>query len=101
MQAFKNSSGKFIGKITGNVFEKKVKKSKHLLRKWISWGIDKSVLDILVRDGIQKIIIHETEEKIDYSVPVKNFAEKGIEADFGYSRQIFLPLVFFDKDNVN
>ncbi len=101
MQAFKNTGGKIIGKTTGNVFEKRVKKSKHLLRKWDSWGIDKVVLDSLVRDGIQKIIIHETEEKIGYSIPVKDFAEKGIEADFGYSKQIFLPLVYFDKENVN
>ena len=101
MQSFRNSNGKVIGRISGNVFEKSVKKSKHLLRKWNSWGIDKTVLNSLVRDGVQEIVIHEKEENLDYSVSVKEFIQEGIEGDFGHSKQIFLPLVYFNKDNVN
>ena len=71
------------------------------MRKWNSFGIDKTVLDSLVRDGIQEIIIHEKEEKIDYSVSVKEFVEKGIGADFGHSKQIFLPLVFFSTKTLS
>lgn len=101
MQVFKNSNGKIIGKISRNVFVKKVKKSKHLLRKWNSWGIDEEVVDELVKEGIQNIKIHETEEQEIYLVSVKEFAEKGVLADFGHSRQIFLPLAKFNKEKAN
>lgn len=93
---YKNTNGKIIGEISDKVFCKKVIKSKHLLRKWNAWGIDKSVVDSLVRDGIQKIIVHDKEEKINYEISVKNFVEKGLEADLGHSMQIFLPLEYFD-----
>ena len=101
MQTYTNQKRKNIGGVSGDTFSKKVKKSKHLLRKWEAWGMDKKVLDDLVCNGVQKVIIHETEENKDYIVTVKDFAEKGIEADFGHSSQVFLPLVYFNRDNVN
>jgi hypothetical protein len=101
MQTFKNKQQKTIGAVKGNAFEKYVKKSKHLFRKWNAWGIDKTIVDGLIRDGIEIIKIHETEEKIDYSIPVKDFFQKGIEADFGHSKQIFLPVIHFHQGNIS
>jgi hypothetical protein len=98
---YRNSSGKIIGKISGDVFCRNVKKSKHLLRKWNAFGIDKAVLDNLIRNGIQKIKVHETEEDIDYETSIKDFVEKGIEAEFANcGKQIFLPLENFDKKDI-
>jgi hypothetical protein len=93
---YKNFKGKFIGKISEDTFCKNVKKSKHLLRKWNAWGIDKAIVDSLMRDGVQKIRVHEKEENIDYETSVKDFVEKGVEGDFGHGKQIFLQLEYFD-----
>jgi hypothetical protein len=98
---FKNASGKVIGKVSGDVFCKKVVKSKHLLRKWNAWGIDKAVVDSLIRNGIKQIIVHEKEENIDYETSVKDFVEKGIKEDFGHGDQIFLSLENFTKEAKN
>jgi hypothetical protein len=94
---YRNASGKIIGKVSGDAYCTKVVKSKHLLRKWDAWGIDKTVMDNLIRNGISKIIIHEKEEDFDYETSVKDFVEKGIEEDFGHGKQIFLPLVNFQR----
>ena len=96
---FRNPGGKIIGRISENAFCRKVKKSQHLFRKWNAWGIDKAVVESLVRDEIPRILIHDKEEKIDYEVSVKDFAEKGIEGEFGHGEQIFLPLENFEKHN--
>lgn len=101
MQIYKNQRGKVIGVASAGIFSKKVKRSKHLLRKWDAYGIDKSILDELVSNGVQKVLIYETEDNKEYLTTVKEFAERGIEADFGHSPQIFLPLVYFNKDKVN
>ena len=94
----RNASGKVIGEVSDGRFTKRVKKSKHLLRKWDAWGIDKTVLDTLMKKGIQDVVITEAEENIIYSASVKDFEEKGIQADFGHSKQIFLPLTNFNKE---
>jgi hypothetical protein len=94
---FTNLDGKKIGYASGESFTKRVKKSKHLLRMWNAWGIDKNIVNQLVEGGVTTIIIHECEENIDYVVSVKEFVEKGIEADFGYSSQIFLSLIHFKQ----
>ena len=93
---FKNSSGKIIGRIKGDIFEKTVKKN-HLFKKYNAWGIDKTVVDSLVKEKIPRIVIHDREEKIDYETSVKEFFEKGIEGDFGHGEQIFLSLENFEK----
>jgi hypothetical protein len=97
---YKSIQGKMIGKIADGIFYKQVKKSKHLLRKWDAWGIDQAILDNLVKEGIQEIAIFELEEHTVYSVSVKDFIEKGILADFGYSKQVFLPIVNFKKERL-
>ena len=92
---FTNQKGKMIGKVLGDTYTKKVKKSKHLMIILNAWGIDKSVVDNLVKSGVTKVLIHETEEKIDYFVPLSEFIEKGIERDYGHSPQVFLSLHHF------
>ena len=96
---FTSDNGKMIGKVNGVLYEKKVKKSKHLFRKWNAWAMDRAVADELVRLGVNTVIVHETEEKIDYVVSLKEFMEKGVEADYGFKKQIFLPIVYFKQEN--
>jgi hypothetical protein len=97
---FENSEGKVIGKISGDVFSKRVFASKHLLRALDAWGIDKSVIDSLVKEGVKKIVIYEKEGGIYYEVSVEDFVAKGIEADFGHGKQIFLPRTYFEKKKI-
>lgn len=97
---YKNVQGKMIGKIANGIYCKQVKKSKHLLRKWDAWGIDQTILDDLVKEGILEIAIYELEENAVYTVSVKDFIEKGILADFGYSKQVFLPIANFKKEKL-
>lgn len=94
---FRNSEGKVIGKVSGDVFSKRVLASRHLLKALDAWGIDKSVIDSLVKEGVQNIVIYEKEGGIYYEVSVEDFVAKGIEGDFGHGRQIFLPRTNFTK----
>jgi hypothetical protein len=96
---FTNQKGKRIGTVSGDTYSKKVKKSKHLLRILNAWGIDKEVVDHLARSGVTKVLIHESEEKIDYFVPLSEFIEKGILRDFGHSPQVFLPITSFIQND--
>ena len=86
---------KFIGWIQGNVFFKKVKKSKHLLRVIPAYGIDKEKFDNVIKPQVSLIVIIEMEGKVAYMTSTRKFKEKAIERDFGYGKQYFLPLTYW------
>jgi len=70
---YKNSGGRMIGKLTGNTFKKTVSKSKHLMRKLNSFGLQEEIVKELP-DHI-RIEIFDKDEKILYVTTAKEFRE--------------------------
>lgn len=94
---FKNSQGKIIGDLTDNVFSKTVEGSKHLMKIFDAYGVDRDVLNKLPKDC--KIQITDKETGILYEADRETFRLKGIKKDFGHSIQYFLPRKHFTSPN--
>ncbi len=76
-------------------FYKKLKKSKHLFRKFDAWGIDASYFNEVILPNNYSILIMESEEKLVYEATPAIFQKHGVNFHFkGYEdhqAQIFLP----------
>ena len=86
-----NSSGKAIGTLEGAVFTKTVRKSKHFLRALQAWGTDKQVLEYLKAEGCAVVRLLDRESGLTYEAPLDRIFSGGIEKDFGFGVQVFLP----------
>jgi len=73
-----------------HVFSKFVKRSMHFMIKHDGWGVDKSVLNRLAADNAT-IRIEEQEAREAFIVSANEWKNTGIEEDFGYGVQVFLP----------
>lgn len=88
--------GKFLGEFDGNVFRKKVQGSKHLMRKYDAWGIDKAVFDE-IRPELQEIRIYDIETETLYFIDADVAVAKKIVGEFeGFGLQVFIPRNAFD-----
>lgn len=83
-----------VGQIVGDQFVKTVSKSKHLHRVLNAWAIDAETIETLPAT-VRGITIKEREEGKTYRVSLETFREKAISRDFGYGRQLFLPLEYW------
>jgi len=81
---------KRIGSLKENVFRKRVKKSKHLMRMNDSWGIQLDALTKLKSDGCTEIRILETEDNKVYTTTLENIWKNGKVMSFD-GQQAFLP----------
>jgi len=77
-----------VGRIEGACFRKKVK-SKHYMRKYQGYGIDKRVIDKLLSMLEIDFIIIETKTTIMRST-IPAWINRGTRADFGHGEQYFL-----------
>jgi len=95
-----NGKVKMVGQALGNIFYKKVKKSKHLFRIANAWGIDVAVFQQAQKDGCIKIMIYDEENDVTYTTTFELFSISGFKKDFGaFGAQIFLPLKYFNMIN--
>jgi hypothetical protein len=78
------------------IFRKKVKESKHLMRKLDAWGVDESVYEQLRQAWCEKLQILDTDTNTLYEIPFNRFEQNAITRDFGYGRQAFVPRRHFD-----
>jgi len=85
-------NNRMIGSLKEGVFRKRVKKSKHLMRKLNAWGIQFDALMELNKQGCTEIRILETEENKVYSTPLEVIWKQGKVENFGDGDQAFLPL---------
>lgn len=69
-------------------FHRTVKLSRHLLRKWDSFGIDLWLIKELECSNCLAIIFHEKEEAKIYSICFKDFLANARKADFGRGVQL-------------
>ncbi len=74
---------------------------KHFFRRYHGFGISRSVLQILRKNNIQKIIlIYEKDNKKKlYRARVRDFYELGKEYKFKDDKQLVLNLGYFKKDS--
>jgi len=80
------------------VFKKTVLASKHLFRKYDSFGIDALYFTNILLARNYKIIVWEKEENIVYEITAKKFKEKGFFFTFkGHGSQIFCARKNWDK----
>lgn len=65
-----------IGELKDNgVFVKRVKKSKHLLRKLDAWGFDYKALVDYILPQAEHIFVYDSEEECYYYLPAVKFGE--------------------------
>lgn len=79
----------FIGTIEGQVFRKSVIKSKHLFRKFDSWGFDYYALVNFILPNCNFITIYDKEEKKHYAT-MPNVFGKFEETKFKPSKKVLI-----------
>jgi len=87
---------KTIGEIKGDVLQKKVKSSRHLLRVPPSWAIDLQVLRRAENAGVRHVRIYDTETGTIYQADLWKFMRQGFPVNRGYGEQVALPLDLFE-----
>jgi len=93
---FRNEEGRFIGKLTGNVFRKTVYRSTHMLREPLAWAIDSAVVNTLDIVGTcRRIVVYDRENNFQYEVDFSLFKEKAFSINRGYGEQKVLPLIYW------
>lgn len=90
--------GQIIGAIEGNTFTKRVKGSKHMLRKPPAWALDDAVLRDLAARGVVHVVYVDTETGRTYRTTVVTLGSKGRVFNRGYGSQVFLPLGHWSID---
>jgi hypothetical protein len=91
VETFKNTKGQTVGALHHDKAYRTVRQqNKHLLLVMDAWGIDKSITYDL-RDKCDVIRLLDTDEDVVYSIPLETMLEKGIEKNFGFGVQLFLP----------
>ena len=92
--------GKIIGVLSKHTFIKRVKASKHMLRKPPAWCISKQAFCEEVLPNTENIIIEDIESGIVYECLTKVFAEHAFEIQRGNSEpQLALGLRFWQIKN--
>lgn len=74
----------------GIIFTKKVKRSKHFMRRVSGYGIQKEAFDQYLRGKLGVIEIVETDTKKTLVASIGVWEEHGSHQNFGFGRQVFL-----------
>jgi len=91
-------NGKIIGTIDGKIFRKFVVPSKHKMRVFDAYGIQKIAFDHCIKK-LDAVIIEEQDGDILSSV-VQLWIDKGIVGNYGDGEQIFLPVRLMENKSV-
>lgn len=83
---------KIIGQIDGRTFVKKVKGSKHQLRKPPAWAISKQAFCGEILPNTENIIVWDSETGTRYEVATSTFADQAFEIERGFEPQLALEL---------
>jgi hypothetical protein len=92
MQIRSDDGKRIIGDLTGKIYTKRVRGSKHQLRVPPAWGIDEGAVTQIARMGATSIQIHDTEKDIYYSCELATFQAHCLVMDRGFGRQLALPM---------
>lgn len=80
--------GKQVGYVIGDIFRKRVKASKHFLRKPPAIAFDKASIDIAKEYGATKIRVLDIEDDVIYSATMWDLENNGFDIDRGYGKQV-------------
>jgi len=79
------------------IYYKKVISTKHKMRLFEGYGIQKEVFDKYLRGRVGKIVINEIDTDVRLDSDIKDWEEKGRSANFGEEKQIFLSVKYMRK----
>lgn len=79
---FKNSRGRVIGRFKNGTYYKSVLKSKHLMKIFNGYGIDKHIVDELKELECEKILIREKDTGLVYDCPFEVFLDNCVARNF-------------------
>lgn len=92
-----------VGKIIGDTLFRKMVKRKHFMKVVDGYGIQEQAMVELLRRGVQKVIIIETDTKRRWKSRIQDWIKHGKVADYsGHGKQRFLSLRYmrsFAKDH--
>ncbi len=91
-------NGKTIGHSDGHTFTKKIKGSKHILKKPPAIAIDAEAFDREIASTCQKIEVYDSESNRLYTSTTENFNHHKGTIDRGFGKQYFLPFHRWDSD---
>lgn len=80
------------GRITGTAWTKKVSGSRHKMRRPSGWALDVSDVLAATHCGADEVQLHDLETGITYSASIRSLLEQGQLIDYGFGRQILLPI---------
>lgn len=90
------AQGKVIGYLKDHTFIKRVRGSKHMLRKPPAWCISKQAFCEEVLPNTESILVEDAESGLIYECPTKIFAEHAFEIQRGnFEPQLALGLRFW------
>ncbi|MCL6447591.1 MAG: hypothetical protein K6U04_05465 [Armatimonadetes bacterium] len=87
---------KIIGYIENHVFKKNVCKSKHFFTNYSAWAIQEEAIPILRKHNVKLIEIYDKESGTTYRTSLDTFLSYSFVKNWGYGRQLFLPLKFWE-----
>ena len=79
------------------IYYKKVISTKHKMRLFDGYGIQKEVFDKYLRGKNGKIVINEIDTDIRLDSDIKDWEEKGRAANFGEEKQVFFSVKYMKK----
>lgn len=92
--------GKVVGSLQGNTFTKRVKGSKHQLRKPPAWCISKEAFSQEILPNVARIVVEDTENRRYYECSTQTFETHSFEIQRGsYEPQLALTLNFWQVSN--
>jgi hypothetical protein len=81
-----------VGRVRGNVFSKRLRSSRHLLRLPRAWALDARSLRDAETAGAKFVEIQDRDTGQTYSASTARIRERGFTVDRGHGRQIALLL---------
>lgn len=88
----RNGQPRTLGWIDGEVYKTTRTRSKHLYRKYQSYGIDKGILEALVRRGVTVVQVNEILPRNSFNVPLDYWLANGIKVEYGGNVQLHVPI---------
>jgi len=88
----RRSDGRIIGSFDGTTLRLKRKRSKHLYRALDAWSIDLATLVRAAGEGIERIVVVDSESGETYEAELDDILNYGTVIDHGAGVQVALPL---------
>ena len=92
--------GKVVGEVRENIFYKKIKGSRHLLRKPHAIASDINSLLQAKLTGATRMEVVDVETGYIYRATIEEILEKGIEFNRGFGDQIAYPLEMWNIEHI-